>query len=146
VADFLPEEKEPDGLLKAAEGDVEGVEVFGLAEEAVQADFQEVQFVQEGGGVGLVGMALLVGQLAAEMPGAEGHSIEEAAVDVRERGVVTDGTAPRLEARATIRFHHKRYSSGLAILMVPPRRDASAAKEAKKWCAVSLLQNSGQGG
>ena len=57
MADLLPEKKEPDGLLKAAEGDVEGVEVFGLAEEAVQPDFQEVQFVQEGGGVGLVGMA-----------------------------------------------------------------------------------------
>ena len=126
MADFLPEEKEPDGLLKAAEGDVEGVEVFGLAEEAVQPDFQEVQFVQEGGGVGLVGMALLVDQLAAEMSGvaaegrraevivggqgAEGHSIDEAAVDVRERGVVTDGTAPRLEAWATRIFCHEGYS------------------------------------
>ena len=57
---------------------MEGVEVFGLAEESVQADFQEVQFVQEGGGVGLVGMALLVGQLAAEMSGvaAEGRRAE----------------------------------------------------------------------
>ena len=123
MADLLPEKKEPDGLLKAAEGDVEGVEVFGLAEEAVQPDFQEVQFVQEGGGVGLVGMALLVGQLAAEMPGvaaegrraevlvggqgAEGHSIDEAAVDVRERGVVTDRTASRLEAWATRIVCHK---------------------------------------
>ena len=123
MADFLPEKEKPDGLLKAAEGDVEGVEVFGLAEKSVQADFQEVQFVQEGGGVGLVGMARLVGQLAAEMPGvaaegrraevlvggqgAEGHSIDEAAVDVRERGVVTDRTAPRLEAWATRMVCHK---------------------------------------
>ncbi len=64
--------------------------------------------------MGLVGLALLQGQLAAEMfgvategrraeaivggQGAQRHAVEEAAVDLREGGVVTDGTAPRLES------------------------------------------------
>jgi len=39
--------------------------------------------------------------------GAEGHSIDGAAIDVLERGVVTDGTAPRLEAWATRMVCHK---------------------------------------
>jgi hypothetical protein len=55
VANLFPEGQEPDGLLDAAEGDVEGVEVFGLAEEAVQAGLLEVQLVQEGGLAGLMG-------------------------------------------------------------------------------------------
>jgi hypothetical protein len=38
VADFLPEKEDPNGLLKTAQGGWEGMELFGLAEEAVQAD------------------------------------------------------------------------------------------------------------
>lgn len=68
MTDLFPEEKDAHGLLQAPEKDVEGVEVCGLAKKAVQTYLQEVQFVQEGRGVGLVGMALLVGQLAAKMP------------------------------------------------------------------------------
>ncbi len=44
----------------AAEGDVEGAEVFGLAEETVKAGLEEVELVQEGGLAGL----MLAGRLA----------------------------------------------------------------------------------
>jgi hypothetical protein len=55
VANPFPEAQEPDGFLEAAEGDVKGVEVFGLAEEAVQTGLEEVHLVQEGGLAGLMG-------------------------------------------------------------------------------------------
>jgi hypothetical protein len=67
MANLFLEGQEPDDLLNAAEGDVEGVEVFGLAEEAVQAGLLEVQFVQEGGLVGLVGFVGGICQGLAEM-------------------------------------------------------------------------------
>ena len=54
MANLFLEGQEADGLLDAAEGDVEGVEIFGLAEEAIEADLQEVQLVQEGGLMGLM--------------------------------------------------------------------------------------------
>jgi len=78
MADFLPEREDADGFLQTPEGDVEGTGLFGLAEEAVQADLQEFQFFQEGGDVGLVGLALLDHQLMAEMPGmtTEGRGTE----------------------------------------------------------------------
>jgi len=38
VANLFLEGQEADGLLNATEGDVEGVEVFGLPEEATEAD------------------------------------------------------------------------------------------------------------
>jgi len=121
MADFLPEREDADGFLQTPEGDVEGTGLFGLAEEAVQADLQEFQFFQEGGDVGLVGLALLDHQLMAEMPGmttegrgteamgggqgAEGHAIDQGAVDLRAGGVITDGTAGRLMGGAEM-FRH----------------------------------------
>jgi len=100
---------------------VEGTGLFGLAEEAVQADLQEFQFFQKGGGMGLVGLALLDHQLMADMPGmategrraegmgggqgAEGHAIDQGAVDLLMRGVITDGTAGRLMGGAEM-FRH----------------------------------------
>ncbi|MDO9533363.1 MAG: hypothetical protein Q7O12_14720 [Deltaproteobacteria bacterium] len=58
MANLFLEGQEADGLLDAAEGDVEGVEVFGLTEEAVEAGLQEVELVQEGGLVGLMLVAV----------------------------------------------------------------------------------------
>ena len=99
MADFLPEREDADGFLKTPQGDVEGMGLFGLAEEAVQADLQELQFFQEGGGLGLVGLAMLDHKLMAEMPGmategrgteamgggqgAERQAIDQGAVDLR---------------------------------------------------------------
>lgn len=121
MADFLPESEDADGFLETPEGDVEGMGHFGLAEEAVQADLQEFQFFQEGGGLGLVGLALLEHQLMADMPGmaeeggsaeamsggqgAVGHAIDEGAVDLRAGRVITDGTAARLIGGAVL-FRH----------------------------------------
>jgi hypothetical protein len=121
VADFLPEREDAEGFLETPEGDVEGMGLFGLAEEAVQADLQEFQFFQKSGDLGLVGLALLDHQLMAEMAGmategrgaeamgggqgAEGHAIDEGAVDLLMRGVITDGTAGRLMGGAEM-FRH----------------------------------------
>jgi hypothetical protein len=52
---------------------VEGVEVFGLAEESVKTGFHEVQFVQEGGLVGLVFPVVMGVQGLAEMPEVAGE-------------------------------------------------------------------------
>jgi hypothetical protein len=122
VADFIPEREDAEGFLETPEGDVKGTRFFRLAEEAVQADLQEFQFFQEGGDLGLVGLALLNHQLMAEMPGmategrgteamgggqgAEGHGIDEGAVDLRARGVITDSTADRLMGGAVL-FRHR---------------------------------------
>ena len=100
-ANLFLEGQEADGLLKAAEGDVEGVEVFGLAEEAVEAGLQEVELVQEGGLVGLMLMVVAGGQGLAEMlevagegrggqaelgaQGAEGEADDQGLVDVPGR-------------------------------------------------------------
>jgi hypothetical protein len=121
VAEFLPEREDADGFLKTSQGDVEGTGLFGLAEEAVQADLQEFQFFQEDGDLGLVGLALLDHQLMAEMAGmategrsaegmsggqgAERHAIDQGAVDLLMRGVITDGTAGRLMGGAEM-FRH----------------------------------------
>jgi len=104
---------EAKGLPDAAQGDMEGVEIKGRIEEAVQAGIQEVQFFQEGGLAGLVlpalpqvklagemlGVAAEGGGAEAELPGqgAVGHPLHEAAVDLRAGGVRADGTA----------LHHK---------------------------------------
>ena len=69
VAEFLPEREDAEGFLQTPQGDVEGTVLFGLAEEAVQADLQEFQFIQQGGDVGLVGLTLLGHQLMSDMPG-----------------------------------------------------------------------------
>jgi hypothetical protein len=69
---------EAEGLADAAQGDMEGAEIKGGIEEAVQAGIQEGQFFQEGGLVGLVLPALLQVKLAGEMLGvaAEGGGAE----------------------------------------------------------------------
>ena len=109
MAKLFLEGQEAEGLLKAAEGDVEGVEVFGLAEETIEAGLQKVQLLHEGGLVGLIFPVVAGGQGLAEMlevagegrggdavlggQGAEGEALEEALVDLREGGVVADGAA-----------------------------------------------------
>lgn len=109
MANLFLEGQEADGLLNAAQGDVEGVEVFGLAEEAVKADLQEVQLVQEGGLVGLMFPIVGIGQGPAEMlevagegrggeailggQVAQGQAIHEGAVDLGQGGVSADGAA-----------------------------------------------------
>jgi hypothetical protein len=108
VANLFLEGQEADGLLEAAEGDVEGVEVFGLTEEAVEAGLQEVELVQEGGLMGLMLVVVAGGQGLAEMlevagegrggqtvpgaKGAQGEAVHQGLVDVRQGGVVADGT------------------------------------------------------
>jgi hypothetical protein len=83
--------------------------IKGGIEEAVQAGFQEGQFIQEGGLVGLVFLALLEAALAGEMldvaaqgggaeaelggQGAIGHPMHEAEVDIGAGGMRADGTA-----------------------------------------------------
>lgn len=52
---------------------MEGLGVFGLAEEAVQADPQEVQLVQVGGELGLAVLVVLGLKLAAEMLAVAGQ-------------------------------------------------------------------------
>ena len=103
VANLFLEGQEADGLLDAAEGDVEGVEIFGLTEEAVEAGLQEVELVQEGGLMGLMLVVVVGGQGLAEMlevagegrggqtvlggQGAEGEAVHQGLVDVRQGGV-----------------------------------------------------------
>lgn len=88
---------------------MEGVEVFGLTEEAVEAGLQEVELVQEGGLMGLMLVVVAGGQGLAEMlevagegrggqivpgaQGAQGEAVHQGLVDVRQGGVVADGTA-----------------------------------------------------
>ena len=67
MANPFLEGQEADGLLDAAERDVEGVEVFGLPVEATEADLQEVDLVQEGGLMGLMVVVVAGGQGLAEM-------------------------------------------------------------------------------
>ena len=106
-----------EGLPDAAQGDMEGAEIKGGIEEAVQTGVQEGQFFQEGGLAGLflpallqvkvtgemLGVAAEGGGAEAELPGqgAVGHPLYEAAVDLRAGGVRADGTAHRLEVCAT---------------------------------------------
>ncbi len=108
-ADFLPEEEEAEGLLNAAQGDMEGVDIFSLAEEAVQAGLQDIQPIQEMGDLLLPDLAVLVGQGPVEMlemagkgrgreaelsgQGAQGEAVHEGAVDLPQGGVSADGAA-----------------------------------------------------
>jgi hypothetical protein len=109
VANLFLEGQETEGLLEAAQGDVERVEVFGLAEEAVEAGLEEVQLVHEGGLVGQILPLVAVGQGAAEMlevagegrggdailgpQGAQGQALEEGLVDFIPGSVVADSAA-----------------------------------------------------
>jgi hypothetical protein len=96
--------------------------LFSLAEEAVQAELQEFQFIQELGDLGPVGLALLEHQLMLEMFGmakesrdteamgggqsAQRHAIDQGAVNIRAGGVLADGTADRLGGGAVL-FRHR---------------------------------------
>lgn len=109
VANPFLEGQEADGLLEAAEGDVEGVLGFGLEEDAVETDLQKVEFVQEAGLMGLMlvlvagdqGLAEMLevagegrgGQIILVGQGAQGEAVHEGLVDFPEGGVVADGTA-----------------------------------------------------
>jgi hypothetical protein len=100
--------EEAEGLADAAQGDVKGMVIKGGIEEAVQTDFQEGQFIQEGGLAGLVVEVLLEVALAGEMldvaaegggaeaelrgQGAVGHPMHKAEVDLGAGGVRADGT------------------------------------------------------
>jgi hypothetical protein len=104
---------EAEGLPDAAQGNMEGAEIKGGIEEAVQAGIQEFQVFQEGGLAGLLFLTLLPIKLSGEMLGVEaegggaeaelsgqravGEPLHEAPVDLRARGMRTDGTA----------WHHK---------------------------------------
>ncbi len=108
-AEFLPEDEEAEGFLNAAQGDVEGVEIFGLAEEAVQAGLQEIQPIKELGDLMLPDLAVLGGQglfkmlevagegggRQAKLPGqgAEGQPLHQGLVNLRQGGVGADGAA-----------------------------------------------------
>lgn len=88
---------------------MEGAQIGGGVEEAVQAAVEEVQAVQEGDLLGVVRLAALRLQLANQMlavaakgrwgkaelggQGAVGHRGHEAAVNLRTGGMVADGTA-----------------------------------------------------
>jgi hypothetical protein len=105
----LQKGEKAEGLADAAQGDVEGMVIKGGIEEAIQADIQEGQFIQEGGLVGLVFQALLEITLAGEVfdvaakgggaeaelggQGAVGHPMHQAEVDLGAGGVRADGTA-----------------------------------------------------
>jgi hypothetical protein len=119
---------EAEGLPDAAQGDMKGTEFKGGIEEAVEADIQELQFVQEGGLAGRGLLKLLMVKLSGQMPGvaaegggakaelsgqeAVGLPLDEAPVDLRAGGVRTDGTADRRDARAARVLHHERTPKG----------------------------------
>jgi hypothetical protein len=136
VAESGAQGQELEGLLKAAQGDVEGLGVFGLAEEAVQADPQEVQFVQFSGELGLVVLVVLGLEGPAEMlgvagkgrggeavhgrQGAQGHATHQGVVDLFLRWVVADGTeAGPGDKVLRIFYRHVGHSSRFNELMVP---------------------------
>jgi hypothetical protein len=109
VAEFFLEGEDADLLPDAAQGDMEGAEIFGSAEEAIKAGLQEVQFSQEGPEMGQVFVTTLQSQAADEMfgmpkegrraeailscQGAEGHGCDQGPVDIRVGRMGADGTA-----------------------------------------------------
>jgi hypothetical protein len=109
LADFFPEGEDAEGFLNTAQGNVKGVAFFGFAKDAVQVDLVQVQFIQEGGLMGLAGLVGGGGQGPAQMfgvpgergdgepvlggQGAQGLPGLQSAVDLREGGVSADGIA-----------------------------------------------------
>jgi hypothetical protein len=49
LADFFTEGEDLEDFLDTAQGDVEGVTVFGLVKDAFLAEFEEVQLIRESG-------------------------------------------------------------------------------------------------
>jgi hypothetical protein len=88
---------------------MEGVEIFGLAEDPVEAGLQEADLIHElggfllplllvTGGQGPVEMLEVAGQGRGRNPvpggqGAQGVTFYQGLVDLRQGGVVADGTA-----------------------------------------------------
>ena len=108
-AEALLQGEEADGLPEAAEGDMEGAEIGGGVVETVQTGGQDVQVVQEGLLLGLMGPVFLEGQLLLKVAGvaAEGRGGKavlggqgaarkpgkEGAIDGGAGGVGADGAA-----------------------------------------------------
>jgi hypothetical protein len=109
LADFFPEGEDAEAFLDTAQGNVEGVVFLGLVKDAFQAEFEEVQFIQERGLMFLMGRIRGVVQGPAQMPGmagqrrngkpvlagqgTQGPSGHQGAVDLFEGGMSTDGAA-----------------------------------------------------
>jgi hypothetical protein len=122
AADFLLKREDAEGFLQTSQGDVEGMRLFGLVVEAIQAELQEFQIFQELGYLGLLDLALLNHQLLADMPGmakqgggteamsgsqgAQRYAIDKGTVDFGARGVITDGTACSIRAGSRRTFRH----------------------------------------
>lgn len=108
VAEAFLEGDQAQGLADGAQGDEQGVLLGGGVKEAVQAEVEDIQALQEGGKIGLVLAAALQVESAGEMfgvaaqgrdaeavffgQGAVGHPQDELAVDLRALGVIADGT------------------------------------------------------
>jgi len=75
-ADFFPEGEDAEALLNTAQGNVEGVEFFGLSKDSVQTDIKQVQFIQERGLMGLLNLVGGVGKGLAKMFGVSGQGRE----------------------------------------------------------------------
>jgi hypothetical protein len=73
LADFFPEDEDAEGFLNTAQGNVKRVAFFGFAQDAFQADLVQVQFIQEGGLMGLVDLVGGGGQGPAQMLGVTGE-------------------------------------------------------------------------
>jgi len=120
LADSFAEGEDAEGFLDTAQGDVEGVAVFGLAEDAFQSELEEVQLIQERGLMVLPGFVRSHGHSAAQVFGVAGERREGKPVlgghgtqgrpglqslgDLVEGRVSADGTAfihgwPRFSAR-----------------------------------------------
>ena len=98
--------EEAEGLPEGAQGDVEGVVAGGGVVEAVEAEGEEFQLVQEGV---LGGVVVLEGQLLLEVAvvaadggrggavlggqGPAGEAVEQALVDIGPGGMIADGAA-----------------------------------------------------
>jgi len=109
LADFFPEGEDAEAFLDTAQGNVEGVVFLRLVKDAFQAEFEEVQFIQESDLMVLMGLILGVVQGPAQMPGVagerrdgkpvlggqgtQGPSGDQGAVDLFEGGMSADGTA-----------------------------------------------------
>jgi hypothetical protein len=109
LTEFFAEGEDTEGFLDATQGDVEGVAVFGLVKDALQAELEEVQLIQERGLMVLLGFVRSDGQGAAQVfsvagkrregkPVLSGHGTQglpglQSLGDLFEGRVSTDGTA-----------------------------------------------------
>ena len=73
MADFFPEGEDAEAFLDTAQGNVEGVVFLGLVKDAFQAEFEEVQFIQERGLMAVLGLIRVVVQGLAQVLGVAGE-------------------------------------------------------------------------